>query len=68
MTDSVSSLDFPGGSVVKNPPASVEDTGLIPGPGRYSGEGNGNPLLYSCLENLIYIGTWWAIIHGITKE
>ena len=44
---------FPGGSVVKNPPANAEDTrdvGSIPGSGRASGAGNGNPLQYSCLE------------------
>jgi len=42
---------FPGGSEVKNPLASVGDANLIPGPGRSPGEGNGNPLQYSCLEN-----------------
>ena len=42
---------LPGGSAVKNPPANAEDTGLIPGWGRSPGEGNGNPLQYSCLEN-----------------
>ena len=45
---------FPGGSLVKNPPANgggVRDSGLIPGSGRYPGEGNGNPLQYSHLEN-----------------
>ena len=41
---------FPGGSEVKNPPANAEDTDLIPGLGRSPGEGNGNPLQYSCLE------------------
>ena len=41
---------FPGGSVVKNPPANAGDTGSIPGSGRSPGEGNGNPLQYSCLE------------------
>ena len=45
------SVGFPGGSVVKNPPASVGDVGLIPGPRRFPGEENGNPLQYSCLEN-----------------
>ena len=43
--------DFPGGSVVKNPPANAGDVGLIPGSGRSPGERNGNPLQYSCLEN-----------------
>ena len=44
-------LGLPGGSVVKNPPANAGDTGSIPGWGRSPGEGNGNPLQYSCLEN-----------------
>ena len=43
--------DFPGGSVVKNPPANVGDADSIPWVGRSPGEGNGNPLQYSCLEN-----------------
>ena len=42
---------FPGDSVVKNLPANAGDTGLIPGPGRFPGEANGNPLQYSCLGN-----------------
>ena len=42
---------FLGGSVVKNPPANAGDAGLIPGSGRSPGEGNGNPLQYSCLGN-----------------
>ena len=45
-------LGFPGDSVVKNPPANAGDTGLISGLGRPHGEGNGNPLQYSCLEIL----------------
>ena len=47
-------MDFPGGSVVKNPPANAGDTGgrgSVPGSGRSSGEGNDNPLQYSCLGN-----------------
>ena len=44
-------MGLPGGSVVKNPPANAGDTGLIPGSERSPGEGNGNPLQYSCLEN-----------------
>ena len=46
-----STVGFPGGSVVKNPPANAGDLGLIPGSGRSPGEGNGNPLQYSCLGN-----------------
>ena len=48
-------------SVVKNLPANAGDTGLIPGSGRLPGEGNGNPLQYSCLENPVDRGTWWAV-------
>jgi len=44
-------MGFPGGSAVKNPPASAGDMGLIPGSGRSAGEENGNPLQYSCLDN-----------------
>ena len=44
-------MGFSGDSVVKNPPANAGDTGLIPGLGRSPGEGNGNPVQYSCLEN-----------------
>ena len=55
---------FPGGSVVKNPPANAGDTGLIPGSGRFPGEENGNPRQYSCLENPMDRGAWGAIVHG----
>ena len=60
--------DFPGGSMVKNLPANAGDTGSIPGLGRSPGEGNGNPLQYSCLGNPIDRGAWQATIHGVTKE
>ena len=63
-----SRLCFPGGTVVKNPPASAGDVGLIPGLGRCPGEGNGNPLQYSCLGHPMDRETWWAIVHAITKE
>ena len=53
--------------MVKNPPANSEDTGSIPGLGRSPGEGNGNPLQYSCLENPMDRGAWWATIHGVSK-
>ena len=59
---------FPGGSVVKNPPANAGDAGLIPGSGRSPGEGNGNPLQYSCLRNPMNRGAWWATIHGVAKS
>ena len=57
---------FPGGSVVKNPPANVGDVGSIPGLGRSPRKGNGNPLQYSCLENSMGRGAWRGIVHGIT--
>ena len=44
------------------------DTGLIPGSGRYHGEGHGNPLQYSCLKNPMNRGAWWATVHGGRKE
>ena len=58
---------FPGGSVVKNPPPNAGDTSLSPGSGRSPGEGNGNPLQCSCLENAMDRGAWPATIHGVTK-
>jgi len=61
-------MGFPGGSVVKNPPANAGDMGSFPGSGRSSREGNGNPLQYSCLENVIDKGAWWATDHGVEKE
>ena len=59
--------DFPGGSVVKDPSTSSGDVGSVPGLGRSPGEGNGNPLQYYCLGNLMDRGAWWAIIHGIIR-
>ena len=53
---------FLGGSVVRNLPANARDAGLIPGSGRSPGGGNGNPVQYSCLENLMGRGAWWAIV------
>ena len=61
-------MGFPGGSVVKNLPANAGDTGLFPGLGRSPEERNGNPCQYSCLENPMDRGTWWAIVHGVAKE
>ena len=66
--ESVSILGFPGGSVIKNPPANVRDVGSISGSGRFPGEGNGSPLQYSCLENPLDRGAWWATIHGVAKQ
>ena len=59
---------FPGGSVVKNSQANSGNAGLIPGSGRFHGEGNGNPLQYSCLFNPMDRGTWWATVHGVAKN
>ena len=61
-------LGFPGGSEVKASACDAGDLGLIPGLGRSPGEGNGNPLQYSCLENPMERGTWWAIEHGVAKS
>ena len=57
--------------VVKNQPASAvekRDAVLIPGLGRSPGEGNGNPLQYSCLDNSMDRGAWWAAVHGVAKS
>ena len=59
---------FPGGSVVKNLPTNAGDMGSIPGSGKFPGEGNGNPLQYSCLENPIDREAWWATVHGVLKN
>ena len=60
--------DFPCGLVVKNLPANAGDVGLIPGSGGSPGEGNGHPLQYSCLGNLMDRGAWQAMVHGVAKE
>ena len=57
--------------VVKNPPAKAGDSGhmgSIPGSGRSSGGGHGNPLQYSCLENPVDRGVWWATVHRVAKS
>ena len=60
---------FPGGSDSKESACKSRRHGLIPGLGKSPGEGNGNPLQYSCLENPMDKGTWWTpTIHGVTKE
>ena len=55
---------FPGGSVGKESPCNTEDPGSIPG----LGERNDNSLQYSCLENPMDKGVWWATVHGVTKS
>ena len=61
-------VGLPSGSVVKNLPVNAGDVGSVPGLGRFPGEGNGTPLQYSCLENPMDRGAWWAPVYGITKE
>ena len=63
-------MGFPVGASVKNLPASAEDlrdNDSTPGSGRSPGEGNGNPLQYSCLENPMDRGAWRATVHGVTR-
>ena len=61
-------LGFPGGSEVKASARNAGDTGSIPGSGRSPGEGNGNTLQYSCLENPMDRGAWRATVHGVAKS
>ena len=63
--------DVPSGASSKEPPANagdIRDVGSIPGLGRSPGEGNGNPLQYSCLENLMDRGAWRVTVHGVAKS
>ena len=67
----LASVDTPVALVVKNPPANAgdaRDMGLIGGSRRSPGEGNGNPLQYSCLENPMDTGAWRAIVHGVALQ
>ena len=59
---------FRGGSDGKEDACDTGDLGSILGSGRYPGEGNGNPLLYSCLENPIDGGAWYAPVRGVSKS
>ena len=61
-------MGFPGGSDGKESACNAGDLGSILGSGRSPGEGNCNPLLYSCLENSMDGGSWWAIVHGVAKS
>ena len=54
--------------MVKASACNAGDLSLIPGLGRSPGEGNGNPLQYSCLENPMDLGDWWATVHGVAKS
>ena len=60
-------MGFPSDSVVKNLPANAGDLDSIPGLGRYPGEGNGNPIQYSCLRNPMDRGAWRATVHGVAR-
>ena len=61
-------LGFPGGSETKGSASNAGDLGSIPGSGRSPGEGNGNPLQCSCLENPMDGKAWWATVHGVAKS
>ena len=64
----LSAIYVPGGLDGKESACNAEDLGLILGLGRSLGEGNGNPLQYSCLENSMDKGAWWATVHGVAKS
>ena len=59
---------FPGASGGRESTCNAGDAGSIPGLGKFSGEGNGSPLQYSCLENSTDRGAWWATVHGVIKS
>ena len=59
---------FSGGSVVNHPPANAGEASSIPGLGRSPGEGNGNPLQFSCLDNPMDRQAWQATVHGVARE
>jgi len=61
-------MGFPGGSLLKNPPANAGNACSTPESGRSPTEGNGNPLQYSCLGNSLDSGAWWTTVHGVSKE
>ena len=65
---SITMMGFLDGSEGKESARSAGDPGSIPGSGRCPGEGNGNPLQYSCLENPMNRGAWQAAVHGVTKN
>ena len=59
---------FPGGSDGKESACNAGDVGSVPGLGRSPGDGDGNPLQYSCLENSMDTGAWQATVHGVAKS
>ena len=69
MVGATASKGFLGGSVVRSLSAcNAGDPGSIPGLGGSPGKGNDNPLQYSCLENSMDRGAWWAMVHGVVKS
>ena len=64
---SLVALHFPDSSVGEESAWNARDPGLIPGLGRSPGEGNGNSHQYSCLDNAMDGGAWWATVHGVAK-
>ena len=63
-----SSMGFPGGSESKESACNAGDLGSILELGRYPGEGNGKPIQYSCLENPMDRGAWWAAVHWVAQS
>ena len=68
LTHTTITFGFPSGSDGKVSACNAGDQGSIPGLGRSPGEGNGNPLQYSCLENSMDGGAWWATVHGVAES
>ena len=66
--DHMEEKGIPGGSEVKASACNAGDLGSISGSGRYPREGNSNPVQYSCLENPMDRGAWWATVHGVAKS
>ena len=66
-TNALDAGHFPGSSIDKQSTCNVRDPGSIPGSGRSSGEGNGNPFQDSCLENSMDREAWRATIHGVSR-
>ena len=64
----IDGMGLPGGSYHKESACNARDLDLIPGWGRSPGEGNGYPLLYSCLENPMDRGSWWVTVHRVAKS
>ena len=61
-------MGFPSWLSGKESAYNADDVGWVPGLGRSSGEGNGNPLQYSCLGNPMDRGAWWVTVYGVAKE